>query len=905
MAASGVSLVVGCDEFEVLDRNLVILVPEFVDEPSDPVAALTRRCLEIKRCAEKINDAPAVLWLVFSGALAAELSQIRPIETGAWAFSRTLANEFPKLDVRRIDVAPSVSPEVAAKRIQAIIASGTDETELHLDENAVRAVRVTGLKRALDVRPSSPQAAVRLERQSAVGQRLSWQPTERSKPRAGEVEVAVEAAGLNFRDLMWSLALLPEDMLEGGFSGATLGLECAGRVVRVGAGVEKLKVGDRVMAFAPSSFATYVTINRNQAVKLPENLSCVEAATIPVAFFTAYYSLVTQAKLARGEWVLIHGGAGAVGMAAIQVAQARGAKIIATAGSPAKRELLKALGVAHVLDSRSTSFADEIHRITKNGVDVVLNSLAGEAMERSIASLRPFGRFVELGKRDYATNTHIGLRPFRSNLSYFGVDIDQVIGARKALGDRVFAKIVRQFEKGVFVPLPYSVFDGDNVSAAFHLMQQSGHVGKIVVRPPSKGQAAHAKKPFCVSAKGTHIITGAFGGFGLETAKWLVEKGARHLVMIGRRGAATEDAKEVLRGFAARGVKVLANACDVTDRHALEKLFELIHSTMPPVAGVIHAAMVLDDGILANLDAERFHRVLAPKVAGAENLDHLVRGENLDYFIVYSSVTTLIGNPGQANYVAANAYMEGLVRRRRQKGLPALAIGWGPILDVGVVAQNQRLQSGLQRLTGVTGMRARDALALMEQALEQPVDLADTAVMTISPNEGSFSSERLAVLRSPTYKAFVGAGHRQREGEAESIDLHALAAKDGVEAARSKVADVISSQLAHVLHLREEDFSQVRPLGEIGLDSLMALELVMNLEQCFGIHIPLTGASGGMTIADIADQIIAHVGLDRDRDDAMVATLAEQHHAEVEPAQLELLKDIMTENARAPKRLLS
>ena len=667
--------------------------------------------------------------------------------------------------------------------------------------------------------------------------------------------------------------------------------------------------GDRVMAFAAASFANRVTIDARQAVKLPDTVSCEAAATIPVAFFTAYYSLMTQAKLQRGEWVLIHGGAGAVGMAAIQIAQVRRARIIATAGSPAKRDLLGALGVVHVFDSRSTSFVDDLRQVAPEGVDVVLNSLAGEAMERSLSCLRPFGRFVELGKRDYVTNTHVGLRPFRRNLSYFGVDVDQVIGARRALGDRVFTKILRQFDKGTYLPLPYSVFEGDGVTTAFHLMQQSGHVGKIVVRPPSAGVKEHTRRPFRISSKGTHVITGGFGGFGMETAKWLVDKGARHLVMMGRRGAATAEARAVLADFEARGVKVISEPCDVTDRRALEAAFETIHATMPPVVGVIHAAMVLDDGILANLDEERFLRVLAPKIAGAENLDRLVRGEKLDYFVMYSSVTTLVGNPGQANYVAANAYMEGLARRRRHKGLPALAIGWGPILDVGVVAQDERLQSGLQRLTGVTGMLAREALALMEQALEQPGASPELAVMTISPSEGSFSSDRLAVLHSPTYEAYVSPD--RGEGEGGSIDLHAFAAKEGVEATRRKVAEVISSELAHVLQLREEDISQVRPLGEIGLDSLMALELVMSLEERFGIRMPLTGASGGLTVSDIADQIIAHVGLDRERGDgaapgdAVVATMAKEHHGEVDPAQVEALKDMMEEETRKVKRLLS
>jgi acyl carrier protein len=326
---------------------------------------------------------------------------------------------------------------------------------------------------------------------------------------------------------------------------------------------------------------------------------------------------------------------------------------------------------------------------------------------------------------------------------------------------------------------------------------------------------------------------------------------------------------------------------------------------MPPIAGIIHAAMVLDDAMLANLSEERFHRVLAPKVAGAENLDHLVRGQELDYFVMFSSVTTVLGNPGQANYVAANAYMEGLARRRRQKGLAALAIGWGPISDVGVVARNQRLQTSLQKMTGINGMPAREALDLMAQAIEQSADDPESAAITISLVDPGFDSNRLPVLRSPSYADFISRGQKAGEVDAEKIDLPALAASAGLEAARRKVADVISIQLAHVLHLREEDISQVRPLGEIGLDSLMTVELVMNLEEAFGVRIPLGGPAGAMTIADIADEVIAHIGLDRDPDDTKMAAVMEQHAVQLEAAQQEALKGIAGESARTAKRLVS
>jgi acyl transferase domain-containing protein/NADPH:quinone reductase-like Zn-dependent oxidoreductase/NADP-dependent 3-hydroxy acid dehydrogenase YdfG/acyl carrier protein len=898
------SMLVGLSDFPPVAPDAVVLMPPQAEEHRDPAEALASRCLDIKACAEKIGTAPTTLWLVFSGALGAETPEVNPVETGAWAFSRVLANEFQKLDVRRVDIAPGLTPYVAAEQIRKVILSGTAETEIRIDGSAIRVVRVGPLQRARDHGAAAAPAA-RLQRHSTAGQRLSWQPIERVRPGAGEVEVVVEATGLNFRDLMWTLSLLPDDMLEDGFSGSTLGLECAGRISQVGRSVKDLKVGDRVVTFAANAFSTHVIVPAAQIAKLSPEMPFESAATIPVAFLTAYYSLVALAKLKRGEWILIHGGAGAVGMAALQIAQSRGAKVIATAGSRAKRGLLKALGVRHVLDSRSTAFVDEVRQITGTGVDVVLNSLAGEAMERSIACLCPFGRFVELGKRDYVTNTHIGLRPFRKNLSYFGVDVDQLIVGQKAVGERVYKDMMRQFSKNTLTPLPYSVFEAGGVSEAFQLMQYSSHIGKIVVRPPRAGTVRAAKKALSISSQATHVVTGAFGGFGLETAKWLVDHGARHLVLIGRRGAADAAAKAVVADFVRRGVKVIADPCDVADLRALEKLFEKIHATMPPVVGVLHAAMVLDDALITGLDQDRFARVLAPKVTGAENLDLVTRGLQLDYFVLFSSVTTLIGNPGQGNYVAANAYMEGLARRRRREGLPALAIGWGPITDVGIVARNERLQSNLQKLTGVAGMRAREALDLMAQALQEPSDVVDLAVMTISPSEGSFGSDRLPVLRSPTYANMVRHDRDHGKSDAGRIDLRALARTESTDVLRRRITEVIVVQLARVLHSREEDISRVRTLGEIGLDSLMAIELVMNLEECFGFHFSLAGSAGTLTIPGVVDEILGQIDVGRSAADTALTTLAEQHMPKVEAAQVQAFKGMVSDEAQKAKRLLS
>jgi NADPH:quinone reductase-like Zn-dependent oxidoreductase/acyl carrier protein len=885
------------DASDKVNADIVVHFPPTAESPLGSMELLSARCLGIKAAAERVSKKGAAVWFVFCGALSHGSAKVRPVETGAWAFARTVANEFQNLDIRRIDVLPHVPPSVAAARIEDIILSGTDETELQIDATTIRAVRVGSIRGGMDETRSTPAPAARLVRQTGSSQRLQWQPADRVAPAAGEVEIEVAATGLNFRDLMWMLSLLPEDILEDGFSGATLGLECAGRVVRVGPEVTTVSIGDRVAALTGSAFSTHVTIPAKHAVKVPENISPEGAATIPVAFFTAYYSLIRLARLKRDEWVLIHGGAGGVGMAAIQVAQARGARIIATAGSKAKRDLLTALGVAHVFDSRSNSFADQVRKVTGEGVDVVLNSLAGEAMERSLSCLRPFGRFVELGKRDYVNNSHMGLRPFSKNLSYFGVDLDQLTVNRPDICEKIYSEVGHQFATGAFKPLPHSVFSAANVADAFHLMQQSSHVGKIVVHPPAPDSVRLAARPFEFNPNGTHVITGAFGGFGLETAKWLVEKGVRHLVMVGRNGPNSEVAKRLLKDLNRQGVIVLAEACDVSDAPALELLFKKVRQSMPPVAGVIHAAMVLDDMILANLDAERLNRVLAPKVKGAENLDQLTRDLNLEYFVLFSTLVTLIGNAGQGNYVAANAFMEGLARRRRQDGLPALAIGWGPIADVGVLVRKQLLESSIQKLAGVRGLTAREGLELMAEALSQTGDDINLAVVTIAPNSGGFGGSHLPVLRSPTYTALAQVSSGQSEGGIVKVDVASLLKTDPLDKVRKVIMDGIVAQLAGVMHSRPENISRVRPLGEIGLDSLMALELGMNIEAMFGAHVSLVGVAGNRSIAELANEIIAQSGSERIDAAGAAEAIVERHAGKVDRTQLEAVKEVLREQA--------
>ncbi len=384
-------------------------------------------------------------------------------------------------------------------------------------------------------------ATIRQRVSSQVGS-IAWEETAIPTAGAGEIVVKVAAAGLNFRDVMWAMGLLPEEALEDGFAGATIGMELSGHVVAVGEGVSDLAIGDAVMAIASDAFSTHAVVSRAGVAKLPSGLDPVAAASVPVAFLTAYYAMVELGRMQAGETILIHGAAGGVGLAAIQIAKLKGAKIIATAGTQEKRRFLTMLGVDHVFDSRTLAFVEDVRRVTHGeGVDLVLNSLFADAMELSLQLVKPFGRFLELGKRDYYGDSKIGLRPFRRNISYFGIDADQLLVNQPALTRRIFTEIGALFEAGRLSPLPFRAFDHDEIGNAFRLMQNAGHIGKIVVLPPVAGSdevASMSVRRMKLSGEGVHLVIGGIGGFGLVAANWLVEKGARRIALCSRRGVA-------------------------------------------------------------------------------------------------------------------------------------------------------------------------------------------------------------------------------------------------------------------------------------------------------------------------------------------------------------------------------
>ena len=768
--------------------------------------------------------------------------------TGA---ARVLANEAATIDRRSLTVAAELPPAAAAALLVAELLAGDDVPEVVLDRSGRHVMRVRRGPPAAATRAAAP-VHLTIGRPGLLDS-LGWTAAETGQPGPGEVAIDIAAAALNFRDVMWAMGLLPDEALLDGFAGATLGLECAGVVTAIGEGVDRLAPGDRVMAFAPASLASRTVTAAHAVMRMPAGLDFAGAATVPVAFLTVVYAVGHLARLQPGETILIHGGAGGVGLAAIQYARHRGARIFATAGSAPKRALLRRLGVEAVLDSRSLDFADEVLRLTGGeGVDVVLNSLAGEAMRRSLQLVKPFGRFLELGKRDFYENSAIGLRPFRHNVTYFGIDADQLPLKQPRLAQALFDEIAALFAEGALTPLPYRRYAFTEVEDAFRLMQSSGHIGKIVLEPGTAPPlAAPAPARFAADPAGAYLVSGGLDGFGHEAARWLARHGATKLALLGRRGAATPGAEERLAALAADGVQVRAYACDVADEAALATMLDTARRELGPITGVVHAAVAMDDALLGQLDAARFARALAPKLGGADALDRLTRGDPVSLFLLFSSVTTPLGNPGQANYVAANAAIEAIAERRHAAGLPALAVQWGPVGDAGYLARTQEVSDLLARQLGGQHLTAGQALDALPLLLATGAPVVGLAHVNWSGLRG-----RLPLLATPLFADLAGAAGE----EGGEIDLRALLAACTPDEAQAKATALLVEEVARIMKLGPERIDPARPLTEFGMDSLMAVELRLAVEQRFGVTVPLLALSEGATLSAMAARILRGLG---------------------------------------------
>lgn len=900
-------------------------------QSSSLIEGQIERCVHVSAISKACESTrtSATCWLVTGNVMTGMLPRSRGLDqknassrgladAALWGFGRTLINEATNNAVRLIDLQDCSSAGAAANAIARELDWQDREDEVVISANGERFVPRMRLLQQCDrfmKRTSQDRLAVYRLGFEMPGQlrNLRWEKHPYIAPAEDELEVEIRATGLNFRDIMYALGLLSDEAIENGFAGATLGLEFTGTVVRAGAKTSGFDPGDKVVGFGSASFSNRILTKQDAVSHIPPDISFEAAATIPSTFFTAYYALCHLGRLREGEKVLIHGAAGGVGIAAIQIAKWCGAEIFASAGSDEKRDFLRLLGVEHILDSRSLSYADEIMALTEGqGIDVVLNSLAGEAINRNFRVLKPFGRFLELGKRDFYENTKIGLRPFRNNITYFGIDADQLMWERPELTRQLFAEVMALFHDGVLHPLPYRAFEAENVVDAFRYMQQSRQIGKIVVTyrngiPVTSEPRKEKPRTLVLPEAATYLVTGGLSGFGLKTAQWLVAKGARHLILISRSGPESAEAKNALSRLEQEGIRILAAACDVTEKGQLAGLLQEAGHRFPPLKGIVHAAAVIDDGLIRNLDAMQIRRVFEPKILGAMNLHELTIEEKLDFFILFSSATTLFGNPGQGNYVAANTWLEALARHRRSLGLPATCVLWGAIEDAGFLARNEKIREALQKRMGGSAISSATALEELERILVEDVS-----------EEGVLELDWKALLRflpsaaAPKFSEFSQQPGTSDAGEDHDADIQGLLASLSDSELIVAFSEMLKQELGEILRVSPDKIDPTKSVYDMGLDSLMGVELVIALESRFGIRLPVMALSESPTISKLADRIIAQLRGNVSPDEpaqqtdmaAQIKFVATQHAHEASADEIaNFAEEIQQQKAPPPKKV--
>lgn len=821
------------------------------------------------------NAATRLTVVTRGGAPFAGTANAHPEQATLWGLGRVLANEHPELACRLIDVDP-IADRISDALIRELTGAAVEEEVILSAHGRLVPRMLTAVQAAARTDGAIARAAVLAFDAPGSLRNLEWFALPEHALGADEVEIEPVATGLNFRDVMYAMGLLSDEAVETGFAGATIGMELSGRVVRVGSDVTAFAPGDAVLGFAPASFATRVRTRAQAIAPKPERLSFEEAATVPTTFFTAYYALVELARLRRGERVLVHGGAGGVGIAAIQLARHFGAEVFATAGSDEKREFVRLLGADHVLDSRSLAFADEIRAMTGGqGVDIVLNSLAGEAMVRSIDTLRPFGRFLELGKRDFYENSHIGLRPFRNNISYFGIDADQLMGALPELTARLFGEVMALFAAAALHPLPYRAFPAERAEDAFRYMQQARQIGKVLVTYPS-GTPAPTRGVASVGSlaldpHGAYLVVGGTGGLGFASARWMVERGARRITLASRSGELAGAARDEVECWRETlGVTVDVVSCDVTDAAAVDAMIAAIVRRDVPLKGVLHSAMSIDDGLVRNLDDARLAAVLAPKVAGAWNLHRATRALPLDLFVVYSSATTYLGNPGQSNYVAANSFLEALVEHRRAAGLPGTFMAWGPLEDVGFLARHADTREALQSRIGGASITSDEAMAALERALV--AGAAGEAVVRLDWHAVARGMPAAKARRYALLQSHANGGDARDGGTQLREEVLALPRDEAI----ALVAGTLQAQIARILHMTPDRIALDRSVLDMGMDSLMGMELGLAVEEAFEVKLSVMAIAEGASVTTLAGRIVDSIGASADADAGSAADAAQE-----------------------------
>ncbi|AWM04649.2 sulfolipid-1 biosynthesis phthioceranic/hydroxyphthioceranic acid synthase [Bradyrhizobium amphicarpaeae] len=822
---------------DALDQNrpcaVVVVLPRG-NEPASPEVSRANisSLIHVTNALRQCERLPRLFVVTCMAQRVLPDDTVQLAHAGVRGWLRAVGAELPALHPTQIDVNPQ--PEVSLLLSQLL--SGSDE-----DETAVRGASayVARLQRS-SLSHTDRRMVDRDATRDGIGleirvpgdlQSLELAAVERRAPAQGQVEVAVHAASVNFADVLVALGRYPS--FDGRAQG--LGLDFAGIVTAIGAGVAGFRVGDRVAGLCcGGAWGTYLTCDARLLVAIPRPLADAEAAAILATTATAMYGLEDLARIGPGDKVLIHSATGGVGQAAVAIARAAGAEIFATAGSEARRELLRADGISHVYDSRTAAFAEQILQDTAGyGVDVVLNSLTGASQRAGLGILAAGGRFIEIGKKDIYEGTWLELSPFRRNLSFFAVDLAQMCMTAPARVQALLSRVMR-LAREERLPLPdIATYPLAGAADAIRIVSSAGHTGKLVLTVPTTGRfrvpaAPEGFTPF--RRDGAYVVTGGLGGLGLFLADAMSAAGAGRLIL-NARSRPTDAAIGVLAAMKARRTEVQVISADIAEPATARRLIEAAAATGLPLRGVLHGAALVEDGILSSVTEERLHRNWAAKAEGAWHLHGATLKQQLDWFCCFSSVSALFGSPGQSAYAAANSWLDTFTQWRRAQGLPSSAIAWAAWADIGAGA-HLSARGDTRMIEPRDGAYAFQALLRHDRGYAAYVHLDGapwlTALAARSPF-GAGVSQTAEAAGEPARRPRLEL-RRAPPGERPALLRRLIIERLGVILRRTVNPD--------------------RSLFDYGLDSLGTLQLLIALEADTGIRLRSVNVTTVRALAD-------------------------------------------------------
>eukprot|EP00026_Physarum_polycephalum_P000035 Phypoly_transcript_00035.p1 GENE.Phypoly_transcript_00035~~Phypoly_transcript_00035.p1 ORF type:complete len:2948 (+),score=330.54 Phypoly_transcript_00035:176-8845(+) len=808
---------------------------EFCIDTWNALVKLSQACIQAAETLGEVN-----VWIVTQNAVS-ETSNIHGGTT--WGLVRTLGRELldlPKLRLQIVDIGAQEDLGL----LPSLITSNCRENEMMIRNKELFVLRLFLLvpeikdgstnDKIIYLNPATEdKIAFRLEPpQNAQLDSMAFHTfTVPEVLEPNQVVVRVHYAAMNFRDLMVAQDRLPWTAYEKSFMGKNLGTDCSGVVLAVGESVSRLAPGDNVMCLTSGCFGNIVIVEQRTCCKVPPNIP-MDIATLTGTYMTVYYSLIYLARLSRGMSCLVHGGMGGVGQATISVARHYGLEIYATAGTEEKREKLRQMGCKGVYDSRSFDWADQLLRDTQgNGVNAVLNSLHGTHIELGISVLAEGGWFCEIGKRDIYANSKIGLYALRKNITVTAIDSDRLLSTHPKIVREITYLVVDLMEAGKLAPIIIEEFPVSEYLAAFRHMQQSKHTGKLVfnLRDP-KPVPVVDHRPF-FDPKGVYLVTGGLGGMGLKLLQYLYRNGVRNLMLTDHditRRRTVEFSREM--GRLGSDANVVIGYADVSKYEDVENV---VKSCGDKLKGVFHLAGNLDGASILHQNSALYQKAVGPKSLGALNLHKATQLHSppLEHFVMTSSVSSAFGNSGQANYAAANAFLDALTRHRRAQGLSSTTFNMGAISDVGMIARDPNVKRLILR-KGVTMVSSTSALAALDYQLRNDIP----EMISVSIN---FDTK----ISSPW--GYCTSGMMSKNALSETVTM-----------SHSAVLNLLCKQVQKLTGASEVPPTQ--PLSSFGVDSMMGTELSIWIKDKFNVTIPAMRLMAAESCETLTQKILSN-----------------------------------------------